>query len=693
MVETNGSAADGRPLASAIRLGVDVGGTFTDIVGIGNAETGWRVRKVPSTPLAPNVAVLNAVDALMDGEGDVSVDFLGHGTTAGTNAFLTKSGADTILLTTKGFEDVLEFRRMDRTGLLDPYDLQLAFPEPLVPRHRRLGVAERIGRGGEVVEPLTDTEVARVVDAVLADGSDAVAIALLWSFDNPEHERRLRDALLTRKPGLFVTCSHEIDPTMHEYERTSTTVVNAYLGPLIGRYFTIVANEVVQRGLPVPRIMQSNGGLASIAEAGRRPVALLESGPAAGVAACSYLAGLKGVDNLLAVDMGGTSFDVAVIIDGKPRRHIESEVHGYAVRTPMLDIRSIGAGGGSLAWIDDGGALRVGPQSAGADPGPVCYGKGGTQPAVSDANAVLGYLQKLTGGTFELDVQAARVALDEHIGRPLGLGTVSSAHAIYRLVNAHMADVMRVMSSEAALSPADLTLMVYGGAGPVHAAALAREMEIKRTIIPAHPGALSALGAATGDLVHDFVEPVMKPLSMLTPDELGRHFSRMRDDGRAVLLAEACRLQDMEFQPYFVARYIGQMHDLQVDLGEDEFESMDVEKLAMRFHEKHRDTYGIFVETEPILLVSARLQAIARVEKPSFAGYAGDSAPRPERIVSAWFEETGSVEVPLYQRQPWLPRVRVEGPSIITEYDSTTVVLPGQQWHADEFGSLVIEEG
>jgi N-methylhydantoinase A len=676
----------------AIRLGVDVGGTFTDIVGIGNAETGWRVRKVPSTPRTPNVAVLNAVDALMGDEGAVRVDFLGHGTTAGTNAFLTKNGADTILLTTKGFEDVLEFRRMDRTGLLDPYDLQLAFPEPLVPRHRRLGVVERVGRGGEIIEPLTDPEITRIVEAVVADGSSAVAVALLWSFDNPEHEQRLRDALIARRPGLFVTCSHEIDPTMHEYERTSTTVVNAYLGPLINRYFTIVADGVAQRGLPVPRIMQSNGGLASISEAGRRPVALLESGPAAGVAACAYLAGLKGVNNLIAVDMGGTSFDVAVIVDGQPRRNIESEVHGYAVRTPMLDIRSIGAGGGSLAWIDDGGALRVGPQSAGSDPGPVCYGKGGTQPAVSDANAVLGYLQKLTGGTFDLDVPAAGAALDEHIGRPLGLDTISAAHAVHRLVNAHMADAMRVMSSEAALSPADLTLMVYGGAGPVHGAALAREMEIKRTIIPAHPGALSALGAATGDLVHDFVEPVMKPLSMLSPDELVAHFCRMREDGRSVLLAEACREQDMEFQPYFVARYIGQMHDLQVDLGEDELVSVDVDKLAMRFHDKHRDTYGIFVESEPILLVSARLRAIARVEKPSFAGYAGDTPPRPERTVAAWFAETGVLDVPLYRRQPWQPDVNVAGPAIITEYDSTTVVLPGQQWHADEFGSIVIEE-
>src|SRR5258707_2135501 len=250
--------------------------------------------------------------------------------------------------------------------------------------------------------------------------------------------------------------------------------------------------------------------------------------------------------------MGGTSFDVAVIVDGEPRRNIESEVHGYVVRTPMLDIRSIGAGGGSLAWIDDGGALQVGPQSAGSEPGPVCYGRGGTQPAVSDANAVLGYLQNLTGGSFKLDVDAAKHALDVHVGRPLGLTTIEAAHAVHRLVNAHMADAMRVMSSEAALSPAELTLMVYGGAGPVHGAALAREMEIKRTIIPAHPGALSALGAATGDLVHDLVQPIMKPLSVLDAPELARHFAHMREQGREILAGEACLPQDIAIQPYFV---------------------------------------------------------------------------------------------------------------------------------------------
>ena len=675
-----------------IRIGIDVGGTFTDVVGIGAQDAGWRVIKVPSTPDTPNVAVLQALEAILEAEGDVDVEFLGHGTTAGTNAFLTKRGAVTALLATAGFEDVLEFRRMDRTGVLDPYDLQLAFPAPIVPRRRRIGVAERIGRGGEVVRELSDQEIARVIRCLADARAEAVAISLLWSFENPAHEIRLRDAVRSELPGVFVTCSHEIDPTMLEYERTSTTAVNAYVGPLINRYFGAIEREVARKGLPEPRIMQSNGGLASIREAGQRPVALLESGPAAGVAACSYLASQMSARNLLAVDMGGTSFDVALIVDGEPRRMIESEVHGYVVRTPMLDIRSIGAGGGSIAWLDEAGALRVGPQSAGSQPGPVCYGRGGTQPAVSDANAVLGYLQDLTGGSFALDVGAARRALETQIGEPLGLDAVGAAHAVYRLVNAHMADAMRVMTSEAAMSPADLTLMAYGGAGPVHAAALAREMEIRQTIIPAHPGALSALGVATGDMIHDLVEPVMQPLNILSRGDLAKRLASMGDRGAEILAGEGCAPSDMEFHYYLVARYIGQMHDLQVPIDGIGSDDIELQSLAQRFHDQHRRAYGIAVEDEPVLLVSARLRAIARVPKPSFAGYHGTKAPSPERSVTAWFAETGSVEVPLYRRQPWRPDVSAEGPAVIQEYDSTTVVLPGQAWHVDELGSIVIEE-
>jgi N-methylhydantoinase A len=411
------------------------------------------------------------------------------------------------------------------------------------------------------------------------------------------------------------------------------------------------------------------------------------------VSACSFLGTSMGIENLLAVDMGGTSFDVALVVDGSPRRDIETEVEGYIIRVPMLDIRSIGAGGGSIAWIDEGGGLRVGPHSAGSEPGPVCYGRGGTAPTVSDANAALGYLQTLTGGSLVLDVDGARHALEEEIGSRLGLDAIGAAAGVYRLVNAHMADAMRVIMSEAAMSPADVTLMAYGGAGPVHAAALAREMEIQRTVIPTHPGALSAMGVATGDLVHDMAEAVLLPLDVLNPATLSGHFRSMAAHGRQILEAEGCPPDRMRFEPYFVARYIGQMHDLQVPLPADALDNLALDKLAGEFHDRHREAYGVAVEGEPVLIVSARLRAIGKIQKPALTGHVGTSDPTPERMVRAWFHETGEVDTPLYVRAPWRTGRPNPGPAILQEYDSTTVVLPGQSWHVDEFGSILIEEG
>lgn len=685
-------SARGNGAPPRMRLGVDVGGTFTDIVSIAEGGDGYSVLKIPSTPDDPSVAVLAAITAMLTQESWPPVSFVGHGTTAGTNAFLTKRGARTALLTTVGFEDVLEFRRMDRTGILDPYDLQLRFPQPLIPRRRRLGVHERVGLGGEVVTPLTQEEVARVIGELTGLEVDAVAIALLWAFENPVHEIALRDALRATMPGAFVTCSHEIDPTMMEYERTSTTVVNAYLGPLIERYFERVATGMTRRHGPAPRIMQSNGGLASIREASRRPVALLESGPAAGVAACGYLAMMIGLENLLAVDMGGTSFDAALIVGGQPRQNMETEIDGYSVRVPMLDIRSIGAGGGSIAWIDEGGALRVGPQSAGSVPGPVCYGRGGTEPTVSDANAALGYLLDLTGGTLQIDAGAAARALGRRIAEPLGMTTIEAAAGVRRLVNAHMADAMRVIVSEAAVNPSGLAVMAYGGAGPVHASALAREMDIPLTIVPRHPGALSALGAATGDFVHDLTEAVMKPLSALKSGELAACFAAMAGEGRAVLAAEGIAQNDMRLEPYYVARYIGQMHDLQVSL--DELTDLDdAEALATRFHMRHREVYGIAVDHEPVLVISARIRAVGTIPKPSFSGGTSARRAEPDRRTRAWFDGAGELDVPVFQRAAWDPEAVFAGPAIIQEYDSTTIVLPGQRWRVDELGSILIEEG
>jgi N-methylhydantoinase A len=672
-----------------VRIGVDVGGTFTDLVALDDSGQGRVVLKVPSTPSDPSVGVVAGLDQLLAQLGETRVSFLGHGTTAGTNAFLTRKGAKVALLATEGFTDVLEFRRMDRSGVLDPYDLQLDFPQPIVPARRRFPVRERVWRDGEIVVPLTDEEVARVVAMIRAADVDAVAISLLWSFEEPAHEQMLKAALERELPGIYVTASSDIDPSMMEYERTSTTVINAYLGPLMSHYLRRLAVEVEGRGLPTPVIMQSNGGMTSIAGAADRPVALLESGPAGGVAACAQLARQQGFPDLLAVDMGGTSFDMALILEGEPQQVLESDVEGYAVRVPMLDIRSIGAGGGRIAWVDVAGTLQVGPDSAGATPGPACYGRGGIRPTVSDANAVLGYLGALTGGSLALDVDAARSALETITG-PLGMTAEEVASSIYRIVNAHMADAMRVIIAEKGISPAELVLYSYGGAGGTHAAALAHELDIRRTIIPPNPGAMSALGVGSGDLVHDHVRSVMRPIEAVDHDALETTFASMEEAGLAQLQREGVPDEAIEVQRSAVVRYIGQLHHLEVQLPGRETGAAALTQLADVFHKRHRALYGFSVEDEPVFIISALVRVVGRIPKPRLEVQTTDEHPTPSGTRRVWFEDVGFVDCALFDRRPWKPFEPIAGPAVINEYDSTTVVLPGQHWTSDAVGAIHI---
>jgi N-methylhydantoinase A len=673
-----------------VRIGVDVGGTFTDIVAIDRSGRS-TVLKLPTTAADQSVGVMEGLDRLLGGHGTETVEFLGHGTTVATNAFLTRRGARTVLLATAGFEDVLEFRRMDRSGVMDPYDLQADLPQPLVPGRRRFGVDERIVPGGEVERALTEGELRRVVTEVVASRPEAVAIALLWSFENPAHERRLADAIAAALPDVYLSVSHEVDPAIQEYERTSSTVINAYLGPPIRGYFGRFAAAASGRSLPAPTIMQSNGGMTSIDGAVARPAALLASGPAAGFSAAVSLARRQGHLNLLAVDMGGTSFETALVLDGEAQQVLETELEGYALRLPMLDTRSIGAGGGSIAWVDEGGALRVGPQSAGADPGPACYGSGGDVPTVSDANVILGYLSELAGGAVTVDRLAAERVLTA-LGEPLGLDVVQAASGVNRIVNAHMADAMRLIASERGVAPSELTLMAYGGAGPVHAAALARELDIRRTVIPPHPGALSALGVATGDLARDYAESVLRPLEDLNLDGLAARFEDLERQGRQDLDDDGVPAARQELHRSYIGRYIGQLHDLEVPLDGLELADADADGIAARFHECHRIAYGFAVETETVFALGIRVRAIGRIPKPEFPEPISTLTPQPRQMRPVWFAELGYVDTPIYRRAAWRPNTVRNGPAVIDEYDSTTVVLPDQRWFSDETGSIVIEE-
>jgi N-methylhydantoinase A len=674
-----------------IRIGVDVGGTFTDVVALDEDGTRRFVHKIPTTIDDQSIAVVEGIDHILAENGiDVSeVVFVGHGTTAGTNAFLTRRGARTVLLTTAGFEDVLEFRRMDRSGVLDPYDLQLDLPVPLASGRHRVGVRERIGPNGEVVVALTDAEIDRVVSCLGELEPEAVAISLLWGFSNPEHEVRLADGVRRAFPSVFVSVAHEVDPMIMEYERTSSTVINSYLGPLMANYLENLGQKLHERGLPTPGLVQSNGGMISIDNAARRPILLLESGPAAGVTACTSLVAEDASAGVLAIDMGGTSFETALLLDGKPQEVAGIDLQGYAVRAPFLDIRSIGAGGGSIAWVDEGGALCVGPQSAGATPGPACYGLGGDDPTVSDANVVLGYLDVLAGSTLNLDVSKARGAIETKIGSQLDLSATEGASAIYQLVNAHMADAMRLIAVERGVLPSSLSLVAYGGAGPTHAASLARELEIGRIIIPAHPGAISALGAATGDLVYEFGAPMLQTLASIDQSELTSRFEELELLGRKSLAAEGCRDDQVELEYLFVARYIGQLHDIPVTISLP----ARPDEMAHHFHERYKTLYGFSVEDEAIFLSKLRVRAVGLVAKPKLSGGARlpwPPSPRADR--SVWFPEIEYTPCPVYQREQWEVGEPLNGPAIVQEYDSTTTVLPGQQWSVDEAGSVIIEE-
>jgi N-methylhydantoinase A len=680
------------------RIGIDVGGTFTDLVLINEMTGEVVVDKVPTTPADPSEGTLQGTVALLAAEHipHKQVRFFGHGTTTATNAFLTKRGARTVLVTTKGFRDVLEFRRMDRSGILDPYDLFFALPPALVPRHRRLEVAERVGATGEVIMPLSDAEIERVVEEVASHQPEAIAVSLLFSFFHPNHEQRLGEALRARFPNVFTSLSHEVVPEMGEYERTNTVTLNAYLGPLMDGYLKRLESRLVEIGLPSPQIMQSNGGLTTSTLAREKPVSLVESGPAGGVVGALYFGQLAKRPNIIAVDMGGTSFDVAVIVNGKPESVGVKEMDGYVIRTPMVDLHSIGAGGGSIAWIDEGGVLRVGPQSAGSTPGPAAYRRGGTLPTVTDANVVLGYLDPdyFAGGKYPLDVDLARKAVMEHVARPLGKSVEEAAWGIHSIVNANMAGAMRVMVTYRGLDPRDFSLMPFGGAGSVHAARLARDLGMRSVLIPPFPGTLSAFGLAMSDITHDYARTLLRAVEAIDSAEVASIYKDLQGQARKTLTAEGIAPDKILLQAAADVRYVGQLHELTLPVDTDRLAAEGLQPTVDAFHAEHQRLYGFNVQKDPVMLTTLRLRAIGGMDRPRFStgGSAGTThAVKPSR--KAYFGELGGfVDCPVYVRYDLRDGPGVEGPAIIEQKDTTILILPGQSVRIDSNDLLLIED-
>jgi N-methylhydantoinase A len=672
------------------RVGVDIGGTFTDLVTVRDGRVG--VTKTPSTPANPERGVVTGLEKLRSDEGLEfdAVSFLAHGTTVATNAVLEGEWADTALVTTEGFRDALEIGRQARP---DIYDFQSETPAPIVERDRRYEVPERLDERGAELAPLEADAVRDLADD-LGD-VDSIAVSLLFSFENDAHERRVRELLREEGVDARFSLSSETLPEIREYERTLTTALNAALKPVMDRYIGTLESEVADQGVDAElKIMQSNGGIITAGAARERPVNTLLSGPAAGVQGATYVAGLAGFDDVVTMDMGGTSCDVSLVEGGDPLVATDVEVGDYPVNVPMIDIHTVGAGGGSIAWLDEGGALRVGPKSAGADPGPVCYGRGGERPTITDAQLLLG---RLDPGAFlsedlDADVDDVAAVVERDLADPLGVPVREAAQGVLDVANANMERALRVVSVERGYDPRDFALVAFGGAGPLHATSLAAALDVPRVVVPRTAGVLSALGLLISDILYDYSTSRVRRWTEVSADDLQAEFEAFAERGRDRLADEELPAERMQFERSLDLRYEGQSFELSVPAPDGDLEEDALETVADRFHERHRQRYGHAYEDEPIELVTIRLRARGVVEtpdlRPSRAGGSVDEAIVETREVV--FDGEGT-DARVYDREALPTETEFEGPAVVEGGESTVVVRPGQHARVDEFGSIVVE--
>ena len=696
-------------MTSRYRLGIDIGGTFTDATLI-NENTGEiSVGKVPSTPEDPSVGFMNAADRMLL-DASVSpdqVEYLVHGTTVATNAIIEKKVAPTGFITTDGFRDLLEIQRQIRPTL---YDLHFEKPRPLVPRYLCFGIPERLDAQGGVLTPLDENKLMDAVQQLKREYVAAVAVCFLHSYINPTHENRAGEILREVFPDAIVSLSSEVAPEFREYFRASTTVINACIRPIVAHYLQSIEDRLREKGIEAELlVMQSSGGVFTFASASEKPVFMVESGPAAGVIAATYLGTALGHLDVISFDMGGTTAKAGLVQDGVPRVTKEYEVGtaaksgvgasrgaGYPIRTPVIDLVEIGAGGGSIAWVDSGGILRVGPQSAGADPGPVCYGKGGEEPTITDANLVLGRLNPsyFLGGEIELEVEAARNAILEKCAKPLGMGVVETALGIVEIANTAMTNALRLVSVQRGYDPRDFVLVAFGGAGPVHANRLASEVQIPKTIIPMSPGTTSAMGLLVTDLKHDYSRTLIQRVDQVDVDMVAIIYRELEVDGRESLEREGMNPEKITFLHQVDMRYVGQSYELTIPLSEGKLGAAEIEGVLAQFHREHDRAYGYSAPDEPVEFVNLRLSAIGKINKPQLRQIdAGDSSlsAAKKAVRSVYFAECeGYVECPIYDRYRLSAGVELEGPTIVEEIDATTVIHPGYQALVDKFGNLIL---
>jgi len=691
------------------QIGIDVGGTFTDLV-VADTHEGIHTLKVLSTPddysrgILAGIAQMVGAQVLRPGKVDRTV----HAFTVATNALLTRTGASVGLITTLGFRDVLEIGRLRMPQL---YNMDWDKPVPLVRRRLRLEVQERMSATGAVITPLVEADVLTALDTLLAAGVDSVAICLLHSYVNPAHEKRIVELLQAHAPGLAVSASFQVLPEIREFERTSTTVVNAFVKPVVDDYLGRLEGGLRDAGSTAPlMVMQSAGGVMRSPIARQLPASCIESGPAAGAVGAAALGRLLGLFNVIAFDMGGTTAKACLIENGEPRLTAELEVGsalnagqrllsggGYVVRAPAIDLAEIGAGGGSLAWIDAGGALRVGPRSASARPGPVCYGLGGEQATVTDANVVLGYLNRshLLDGAMPINSDAAHAAIERDIARPLGLAVADAAYGIHTVANATMVRAVQAVTSEIGRAPSDFTMIAFGGSGPVHAASLALHAGIRHIVVPPASGVFSAFGLLFTRIEHRLVRTCSLDATTAEPDVLNQLAAALHLEAAGLMQAEGVPVADSELQFQLDMRYRGQSSELNIDIALPMTHS-GLQQAVLAFHAEHERTYGYHSMAEPTQLVNLRLRIRARASEESVRVHADHIHPAvtnhhdgqlPHRQIF-FGDRWGWHDTPVLRRESLGTRV---GPLVVEEYDTTIVVPPGAQVRRDATGSVHID--
>ena len=676
-----------------LSVGVDIGGTFTDLIGI--SERNVIAIKVPSTPDNPAEAVLSGFMQVLNQSGHQAPEVikLAHGTTIATNALIERKGCKVGLLTTGGFEDVLEIGRLERS---DIYDLGLDAETPtfIVPKSRRIGICERTLANGSIAIPLDEDAVVRATTHLVESHQvDAIAVCYLFGFLNPKHEQRTKDLIKSRYPELTVCVASEVNPAIREYERFSTTVVDAYLRPKVATYVERLKKDLRSKSVLSPLlIMKSNGGLTSADHASESAVTLLKSGLAGGVAGACHVARLSGFQNIITVDVGGTSCDVALVTEGTPVLRAESKIETFAVRAPMLDINTIGAGGGSIAWVNNAGGLHVGPQSAGSNPGPACYGRGGQDATVTDASIVLGYIdpEYFAGGTLRLSRELAAAAVDRLAAR-LRLSREEAAAGVHSVINATMRNEIQKVSLQRGHDPRKFALVLLGGGGPVHGCRLAKGLGITTLIVPRYPGLLAAYGLLVSNISSDTQRSFIHDLSKLDPKTLVSACAKLDAAGRESLRTQGAAVELIQSRYFAQIHYVGQAYELEIPVELETDDALGL--LAGRFHEAHRVRYGRADPKRSIELVS--LKATHYIE-PDGSSPSLECARTSARAVEPVFRDVYDIEtkrfekVKVIQREAIAQGQRIEGPAIIEQSDTTTVIARDASFALDHAGNLIV---